>query len=699
MKHLILLAAGFWFSQLVAGAQDFSKLSKDLAADDRDTRREAARELRELGAAALPALPALIGALQDDDEQVAGRAVTAIARIGAKAGDAIPALIETMDPERRRYDEQVVFRAAFALSEIGVAAVGPLREALKSSSARRRMGAAHALQLIGPPAAPAVPELLVALGDDEEQVRGGASAALAAIGEPARSPLLAELKQKPGVAAVNAIGLMGRDASSASQLLRGLAADQASSTELKAAAIEALGQVEPSFDQLRTVLATSLVDGSEEVRRAAASVLLSYPDAERHSLRILKGWLAGEDAELRWRAAWVVGQFGGDAAALAPDLIGLLKKGDDPEEITTALAGLGSGAVGAILETLGEMPVAELQQSDDHWARGILRSAGSLAMPALEAALASDQASTRFAALDALATLGKIARPLVPKFRQATADPVPAVRLAGLVALESAGADPGRLETILQRRCADESADVRAVAVRLLGENQEAGEPSRQLIEKALSDPAPEVRRAAIVALAGFGSAAGSAVPRLVELGQSAGGQELRPILVTLRAIGPAASAALPLVRKSLEAPEADVRGAAIAALVAIEPDGENLTGLLAKMLADKDPAVRHPAIEGLGRRGEDARSVAPQLFALLDDGDDRSLALEALRQIRSRDVDLYVAALKNGEPRVRLFACEALGRLGKDAEKAIPELEKAKKDRYDFVRKRADDAIRRIRG
>ena len=81
----------------------------------------------------------------------------------------------------------------------------------------------------------------------------------------------------------------------------------------------------------------------------------------------------------------------------------------------------------------------------------------------------------------------------------------------------------------------------------------------------------------------------------------------------------------------------------------------------------------------------------------MLEDSDDRSKALEALGRIRSRDVDLYITALNNREPRVRLFACEALGRIGKDAEKAIPQLEKLKRDRYDFVRRRAQDAIRRI--
>ena len=151
-------------------------------------------------------------------------------------------------------------------------------------------------------------------------------------------------------------------------------------------------------------------------------------------------------------------------------------------------------------------------------------------------------------------------------------------------------------------------------------------------------------------------------------------------------------------MRSALDDADPQLRGAAISALVAIEPGGESLTQVLSKMLADQDPAVRHPAIEGLGQRGEGARSAAPLLFKLLDGDDDRTQALEALRRIRATDPDLYIIALDNPEPRVRLFACEALGRLGKDAESALPKLESLTRDRYDFVRRRAQDAIRRIK-
>ena len=240
------------------GAQDFARLEKDLQSGDHHVRREAAFELRELGAEALPALPALIGALGDDDEQVAARAVTAIARIGPKASPAIPALIDTMDPEGRRYDEQVVYRAAYALSEIGEASVGPLREALRDRSGRRRAGAALALELIGAGASAAIPELLIALHDDGPEVRRAAAEALGVIGEPALEPLrkdLGESSEDP-TATVLALGLIGRPAREASAEMLALFANDSTGDELRGTILTALGAMEVPFNEAEITIAS-----------------------------------------------------------------------------------------------------------------------------------------------------------------------------------------------------------------------------------------------------------------------------------------------------------------------------------------------------------------------------------------------------------------------------------------------------------
>ncbi|MFT4546763.1 MAG: HEAT repeat protein [Verrucomicrobiales bacterium] len=679
-------------------AQDFVQLDKELIEGDLETRREAARQLRELGAGALPALPGLIRALQDDDEQVAARAMTAIARIGPGAPDAIPGLIEAMDPERRRYDEQVVFRSAYALGEIGEAAVEPLRTALQSKSDKRRWGAAQALGLIGEKAAAAVPELLVALGDSEPGVRGAVTEALGSIGAPAIGALIAGIKAKPVPAAVRAIGLIGEPARESSAQVLLLLASESDDQPLVAAAIGSAGLVGVSFAELRPVLRAALLSEEEAVRLAAANVLLGTSRLEADAIPALRSWIGDSDRTLRNRATWVAGQFGSDAADLAPLLVERIKAGDELDVFSRALAGIGAGACPAVLAAVAEISLPELRGIEVHWALQILRSAGPLALPALENALASDSAATRFVALDTLARLGKSAQPLLPKFRKASNDPDAFVRLAALEALGATEQDDRRLTTILSRRCQDESAQVRAVAVRLLGQSSDGQRTGFDLINAALADPDPQVRASAIGALAKFGATASPAVGRLCELAEGAGPSTRLAILNALTAIGSDAKAALPLVEASLTDGESSLRGAAIAAMVAIEPDAEGLTTVLEKMLKDPDEAVRHPAIEGLGQRGEDARSAAPQLFALLGKKDDRVVALEALTQIRPLEVDPYIEALRNDDPRVRLFACEALGRLGNKAAKSIPALEQLKRDGVSSVRRRAEDAIKRIR-
>ena len=71
---------------------------------------------------------------------------------------------------------------------------------------------------------------------------------------------------------------------------------------------------------------------------------------------------------------------------------------------------------------------------------------------------------------------------------------------------------------------------------------------------------------------------------------------------------------------------------------------------------------------------------------------------MDALRQIRVRDVNLYISILHNEEPLVRFFACQAIRRAGKKARSAEPALTKLKDDSYDFVRREARRALEAIR-
>jgi HEAT repeat protein len=161
-----------------------------LYSSDPVERGNAARALGRMGNKATPAVPFLIGTLQDR---------AALVRWWCKIGETF---FNTSPGEE----------AAGALGEIGDArAVEPLIAALKDKNSGIRYGAAGALGEIGD--ARAVEPLIAALKDKHPVVRETAAEALGEIGDArAVEPLIAALKDKgPGVLekAAEALGEIG----------------------------------------------------------------------------------------------------------------------------------------------------------------------------------------------------------------------------------------------------------------------------------------------------------------------------------------------------------------------------------------------------------------------------------------------------------------------------------------------------------
>jgi HEAT repeat protein len=142
-------------------------------------RREAAASLSQLGAAAKSALPQIMKAFDDADEQVRSWVVLAAASIGKPAASV---LLRALTDKSNR----VCAGAAHALEEIGTAILGPksiplLVKALGSNDALARSWVARALAHCGPAAKSAKPALTRALKDMNEDVRLWADKALKAI--------------------------------------------------------------------------------------------------------------------------------------------------------------------------------------------------------------------------------------------------------------------------------------------------------------------------------------------------------------------------------------------------------------------------------------------------------------------------------------------------------------------------------------
>ena len=160
ISNTILL---FLLGSLLAAAGEVDRLISDLREGDKVARREAARALALLGPEAKPAVPALVRALDDDQEQVFFWSATALANLGPDAHGATPELIKRLRRSSRRYRDQVRLRVVTALTRIGPAAVPQLIDALGNESESIRSGAARVLGNMGSDAHEAAPRLFTLL--------------------------------------------------------------------------------------------------------------------------------------------------------------------------------------------------------------------------------------------------------------------------------------------------------------------------------------------------------------------------------------------------------------------------------------------------------------------------------------------------------------------------------------------------------
>jgi len=132
-------------------------------AEEASNRIQAAKALAELGPEAKAAVPALIAALNDSDEQVRGQVVRALGRIGPDAAAAVGPLLEVARKERSGFVD-----ISNAIVQIGKPAVPALvAQATKSPpwSSQSRY-ALFLLGDLGPKAREAVPALADLLRDE-----------------------------------------------------------------------------------------------------------------------------------------------------------------------------------------------------------------------------------------------------------------------------------------------------------------------------------------------------------------------------------------------------------------------------------------------------------------------------------------------------------------------------------------------------
>ncbi len=274
---------------------------------------------------------------------IAGEALLAVWRFAAGPGRAVSAarFLQHPDPELR-------WRAALALTRIGDAeTAGWLLPGLEDDDARVRALAARGLAArIADPAGlgePALEGLTDAAGDQHPHVRINALRALGTFGERAPLGLLAAglRDQDPNVSVATA-AVIAELGHAVADTLVAFVEDQQASIPVRAAALAALGTVEP---EVALPIVTEWSSGSLEARYAAARTLppLSWPAAAP----LLEALMGDPDPRVAVAATEAAGALAGRPAldhAATATLRGLLLDAvgaDDPRQRTVALRGLG----------------------------------------------------------------------------------------------------------------------------------------------------------------------------------------------------------------------------------------------------------------------------------------------------------------------------------------------------------------------
>ena len=245
-------------------------LFKDKSAE---VRAEAASALGDIGAAAKPAVPALIELMKDESPVVRREALQSVFEIKPGPEVTVPLCVKLLEDSTPAMQVRILN----AITEAGPAAVPGLIEALKND--KGAYWAAIVVRELGPVAKDAVPALVTRLTDPRPTVRREVALALAAMGDSASAaiPQLAALltDEHAAPAATFALGRMGKLPADVESKIQ--ANVKGADKMLSTTSLWALGNLHPDDKAIRTDVTEQLVarlkDEDPYVRAAAARAL------------------------------------------------------------------------------------------------------------------------------------------------------------------------------------------------------------------------------------------------------------------------------------------------------------------------------------------------------------------------------------------------------------------------------------------
>lgn len=298
---------------------------------DQRVRLAAVKSLGEMGAEAEIAVPSLVDIVRNNYDPCRKAAIVAVGQIGPKAYDATNPLIQALK------SSDVEEAAGKSLAQIGPQAVPILRAGLKNKHPRVRVWCAYALGEIGPPSAPAIPQLVECLYDEHSGKR--AAVALGKIGKAAVQPLLGALEgrryPRPREHVLKAFGIMGSQAREALPNIIPLF-ESYRLYEVQERAAKALSLIAPEDLAIIDLFIKTLA--KPKLAQLSAQTLGEMGD--KAVCRLAEG-LVSEDRSVRRNAVVALGIIGPKAGAAVSPLNEALKREDNRLLISLLITTLG----------------------------------------------------------------------------------------------------------------------------------------------------------------------------------------------------------------------------------------------------------------------------------------------------------------------------------------------------------------------
>ena len=361
-------------------------------------------------------------------------------------------------------------------------------------------------------------------------------------------------------------------------------------------------------------------------------------------------------------------------------------------------------------KTLTEWLAVLRTSPGDKWedAAQSLREFGPRAVDALPALLADlkrsdeDACGRRVIVLNTIAAIGPAAKSAVPAMvnlvrRAGPRDSVRALDVLAAIGENATGAVPELLKSFDSDRY--HSLYRHKLALALAG-IAPADKAVRLRLRRALRDEDEEMRVHAAWALWRLRDPELDVI-KMLERAKSSKESDVRYALAEwLGEMAPSKSEACTALLLLLTDPDEHVRRKVVEALDKLRPKGTAAVRAYCRALGTKHWYIRCSAAEWLGEMKESAKPAVKDLEAVLGDenGMVRSAAGFALWEIDSVHckvaLEVLGHALKDESPNTRCHAIKRLGRMGREARTALPQVRKLLQDEWPDVRNEAARAL-----